>query len=133
MPSPRSSSPWAFGRSANPLNVGGALHQPVWLDFGPGSVNGWLRGLVGAEISAQEAALPPSPDGAGDTRLTARELEVVRLITAGLSNRAIAERLVISEKTAGRHVSNIFCKLGVHNRAQATRVALERGIAGPHG
>jgi DNA-binding NarL/FixJ family response regulator len=105
----------------------------VWLDFGPESVDGWLRGLVGAEISAQEAALSPPPDDAGETRLTARELEVVRLITAGLSNRGIAERLVISEKTAGRHVSNIFCKLGVHNRAQATRVALERGIAEPRG
>ena len=125
--------PLGFRAVGAPVDVGGALHQPVWLDFGRGSVNGWLRGLVGAEISAQEAALPPLPDGAGETRLTARELEVVRLITAGLSNRAIAGRLEISEKTAGRHVSNIFCKLGVHNRAQATRVALERGIAGPHG
>jgi DNA-binding CsgD family transcriptional regulator len=125
--------PLGFRAVGGPVDVGGALHQPVWLDFGPESVDGWLRGLVGAEISAQEAALSPPPDDAGETRLTARELEVVRLITAGLSNRGIAERLVISEKTAGRHVSNIFCKLGVHNRAQATRVALERGIAEPRG
>jgi DNA-binding CsgD family transcriptional regulator len=122
--------PLGFRPIGDPVDVGGALHQPVWLDFGPGSVDGWLRGLVGAEISAQEAALPP-PEGPRDTGLTAREREVVRLVAAGLSNRAIAERLVISEKTAGRHLSNIFCKLGVHNRAQATRAVLERGIAGP--
>jgi DNA-binding CsgD family transcriptional regulator len=125
--------PLGFRPIGDPVDVGGALHQPVWLDFGPGSVDGWLRGLVGAEISAQEAALPPPPEGAQDTGLTARELEVVRLVAAGLSNRAIAERLVISEKTAGRHLSNIFCKLGVHNRAQATRAVLERGIAEPDG
>ena len=46
----------------------------------------------------------------------------------GLSNRAIAERLVISEKTAIRHVSNIFMKLDVHNRTEAARMAVERGL-----
>ena len=60
--------------------------------------------------------------------LTPREVEVLRLVTDGLSNRAIAERLVISEKTAIRHVSNIFMKLDVHNRAEATRLAVERGL-----
>lgn len=60
--------------------------------------------------------------------LTRREVEVLRLVTDGLSNRAIAERLVISEKTVIRHVSNIFMKLDVHNRAEATRLAVERGL-----
>jgi DNA-binding NarL/FixJ family response regulator len=50
--------------------------------------------------------------------LTPREREVVRLIADGLSNRQIAERLVISERTADRHVSNILSKLGVRTRAQ---------------
>jgi adenylate cyclase len=63
---------------------------------------------------------------AGD--LTAREVEVLNLLAEGLSNRAIADRLVISEKTVIRHVSNIFMKLDVHNRAEATRLALDRGI-----
>ena len=53
---------------------------------------------------------------------------MLRLLAEGLSNRAIAERLVISEKTAIRHVSNIFMKLDVHNRAEATRLALDRGL-----
>jgi DNA-binding NarL/FixJ family response regulator len=108
------------------VDVAGTRQQPVWLDFGEGSVDGWLRRLVGAEIDAQEAALAPAGEAAG---LTPREIEVLGLIGEGLSNRAIGERLVISEKTAGRHVSNIFCKLGVHNRAQAVSatVGLEMG------
>ncbi len=60
--------------------------------------------------------------------LTAREVEVLHLVAEGLSNRAIAGRLVISEKTVIRHVSNIFVKLEVHSRAEATRLALDRGI-----
>ena len=60
----------------------------------------------------------------GDPRLTAREKEVLALIVEGLSNRAIAKRLVISESTAARHVFNIFSKLGVHTRAQAVVCAL---------
>jgi DNA-binding NarL/FixJ family response regulator len=53
---------------------------------------------------------------------------VLRLLADGLSNREIGTRLVISEKTAGRHVSNIYVKLGVHSRAHAARLAAERGI-----
>ncbi len=91
--------------------------------------DGWLRRLVGAEIDAEEAALPAAAaDASGG--LTAREVEVLGLIAEGLSNRGIGERLVISEKTAGRHVSNIFCKLGVHSRAQAVAVAASRGLVG---
>jgi DNA-binding NarL/FixJ family response regulator len=66
--------------------------------------------------------------GPGHGTLTARESEVMRLLAEGLSNRAIAERLVISEKTAGRHVANAYAKLGVHTRVEATRAAIERGL-----
>lgn len=69
-------------------------------------------------------------DPAGVLRLTTREYEVLALIAEGLTNRQIAERLVISEGTAIRHVSNIFGKLGVNNRAAATRAAIENGLAG---
>lgn len=116
--------PLGFAPIGDPVDVGGRSHQPVWLDFGEGSVDAWLRRLVGAEIDAQEAALAP---GEGDgTGLSPREIEVLGLIADGLSNRAIGERLFISDKTVGRHVSNLFCKLGVHNRAQAARIATER-------
>ena len=60
--------------------------------------------------------------------LTARELEVLRLVAAGKTNRAIATDLVLSEKTVARHVSNIFVKLGVSSRAAATAHAYEHGL-----
>ncbi len=60
--------------------------------------------------------------------LTAREIEVLGLVTEGASNRAIGERLYITEATAARHVANIFAKLGAHTRAEATSIALRRGL-----
>jgi DNA-binding CsgD family transcriptional regulator len=70
--------------------------------------------------------------GGTDTRaaggLTAREVEVLRLVAAGKSNRAIAGDLVISEKTVARHLSNIFAKLGLSSRAAATAHAYEHGL-----
>ena len=69
--------------------------------------------------------------GAGSTEthgLTARELEVLRLVAAGKSNREIAEALVISDHTARRHLQNIFAKLGVSSRAAATALALRQRL-----
>jgi adenylate cyclase len=86
-----------------------------------------LKGFSGPmeAYSVQDIlASPPT----GRNGLTAREIEVLELLVQGESNRGIAARLVISEKTAIRHVSNIFVKLAVHTRAEATRVALERGL-----
>jgi predicted ATPase/DNA-binding CsgD family transcriptional regulator len=61
--------------------------------------------------------------------LTARERQVVVLIAQGKSNRAIAEALIISEKTAERHVANILSKLGFHSRTQIATWALETGAS----
>jgi DNA-binding NarL/FixJ family response regulator len=60
--------------------------------------------------------------------LTARELEVLRLVAAGRTNRAIAEELVLSERTVDRHVSNILAKLRVSSRVAATAYAYEHGL-----
>jgi DNA-binding NarL/FixJ family response regulator len=60
--------------------------------------------------------------------LTARELEVLRLVAAGKTNRTIAADLFLSEKTVARHVSNIFGKLGVSSRAAATAHAYEHDL-----
>ena len=60
--------------------------------------------------------------------LTGRELEVLRLVAAGRSNRAIAEELVISEHTVARHVQNIFAKLGVSSRTAAGAFAFEHDL-----
>jgi DNA-binding CsgD family transcriptional regulator len=68
----------------------------------------------------------PGPKPVGG--LSPRELEVLRLIAAGHSNRAIAESLFLSEKTVARHASNIFVKLNVGSRAAATAYAFEHGL-----
>jgi DNA-binding CsgD family transcriptional regulator len=60
--------------------------------------------------------------------LTARELQVLRLVAAGETNKAIAVELVLSERTVDRHVSNIFAKLGVSSRAAATAYAYEHQL-----
>lgn len=60
--------------------------------------------------------------------LTPRELQVLRLVTAGRTNKAIAAELVLSERTVDRHVSNIFTKLGVSSRAAATAYAYEHRL-----
>jgi DNA-binding CsgD family transcriptional regulator len=62
--------------------------------------------------------------------LTRRELQVIRLIAAGESNRAIALELGISERTVDRHVSNIFVKLDLSSRSAATAYAYEHGLVG---
>jgi DNA-binding NarL/FixJ family response regulator len=73
------------------------------------------------ELLAGPAGLPRG--------LTAREAEVLRLVAAGKSNRAIAEELVISEHTVARHLQNMFVKLGVSSRSGATAFAFEHGLA----
>jgi DNA-binding NarL/FixJ family response regulator len=60
--------------------------------------------------------------------LTSREIEVVKLVAEGLSNREIAEELVISEKTVQRHRANILEKLGMHDRVELTRYAIRSGL-----
>jgi DNA-binding CsgD family transcriptional regulator len=81
------------------------------------------------------AASLPLDGAAGGARmaypagLTAREVEVLRLVAAGLSNREIADRLFLSPRTVKAHVANIFAKLGVHTRAAATESARQHRIA----
>ena len=56
--------------------------------------------------------------------LTAREVEVLRLIAQGRTNREIASQLVLSQRTVQRHISNLYAKIEVRNRSQATAFAL---------
>ncbi len=61
--------------------------------------------------------------------LTAREIEVLRLLATGLSNKRIAEYLVLSPHTVNVHIHSIFSKLAVHSRSAATRYALDHQLA----
>jgi DNA-binding CsgD family transcriptional regulator len=61
--------------------------------------------------------------------LTAREIEVLRLLATGLSNKRIAERLIVSPHTVNGHIHSIFGKLAVHSRSAATRYALDHQLA----
>ena len=73
-------------------------------------------------------ALSRRARGAHPTPLTPREIEVVRLVAAGKTNRAIARELYVSEKTVERHLSNVFAKLGIASRASATAYAYEHAM-----
>ena len=64
----------------------------------------------------------------GPAGLTAREIDVLRLVSRGLSSKEIAARLVISPKTARNHIEHIYTKIGVSNRAGASLFALQRGL-----
>ena len=84
---------------------------------------------LGARPDAQRAAaLLDEPSGL-PAGLTAREIEVLRLVGTGMTNRDIAATLVISQHTVARHLQNIYAKLGVPTRAAATAFAFEHGLA----
>jgi DNA-binding CsgD family transcriptional regulator len=80
-----------------------------------------------ADLRRVERCLSQTSPGSA-LGLTPRETEVLMLVAAGKSNRAIAIELVISEKTVARHVSNIFTKLGLSSRAAATAYAYEHEL-----
>jgi DNA-binding NarL/FixJ family response regulator len=81
------------------------------------------------QAPAASATPTPHPSHTIFSELSPRELEVLRLITRGLRNRAIAEELVISEKTVQNHISNIFSKLHVNDRSQAIIRAIQSGLS----
>jgi DNA-binding NarL/FixJ family response regulator len=100
----------------------------------------WAEGRALSLDEAVAEALQAIPDPAASSApgdrpvpadrygLTAREVEVLRLIADGRSNPGIAEALYISPRTAQTHVQNIFTKLGVGSRAEAVRLAVEAGL-----
>jgi DNA-binding NarL/FixJ family response regulator len=74
---------------------------------------------------------PPNERPAALDELTPRELEVLRLIARGLSNRDIARKLVLGDATIKTHVTRIFAKLDLHDRTQAVVLAYETGLVTP--
>jgi DNA-binding NarL/FixJ family response regulator len=106
-----------------------AVHRgQTWLDP---VVQARLVSALGDGDDSEPASARPSPGLPGN--LTPREAEVLGLIGAGLSNREIGERLVLSQATVKTHVNRIFAKIGARSRAQAVLYAIEAGLAGPGG
>ena len=89
---------------------------------------GWVFRQLGAapDLARLEALSRRTPATIGG--LTARELEVLRLVAAGKTNREIAATLIISDHTVRRHLQNIFAKLGVPSRAAATAYAVQNNL-----
>jgi len=97
-----------------------------------GHVHKELLETIRAVHSGQKR-IPPDiaaevAEHATDDELTSREIEVLRLIAAGNSNKLIADRLSIGEATVKSHVTNILSKLGANDRAHAVTIGLKRGI-----
>lgn len=101
----------------------GAPRAEIFAAIRTVSAGGALIPPVVASKLLQQVRAAEHPDA-----LTAREVEVVRLVAAGLANREIAGHLSISERTVKFHVSAILAKLGAGNRTQAVRIARERGL-----
>jgi DNA-binding NarL/FixJ family response regulator len=81
------------------------------------------------EFAEVAPAMPQPPQGMDD--LTARELEVFKLVARGLSNAEIAAELIVSETTVKTHVARMLMKLGLRDRVQAVVLAYEHGVAIP--
>ncbi len=92
-----------------------------------------LHPEVMRKLMVQVSAQPAHGKSADGPRLTERELDVVRLVAHGKSNREIAGRLVISEKTVKAHISNILGKLGLDDRTQLAIHAIRKGLVDPDG
>lgn len=99
-----------------------------------------LKGLVHRElletiraVHAGQTRIPPDiaadlAEHVADDALSPREIDVLRLIAAGNSNKSIADQLSIGEATVKSHVTNILSKLGANDRAHAVTIGLKRGI-----
>ena len=94
----------------------------------------WTEGRVMSLEQAIEYALEkePAPDRAAPEHdlagLSAREIEVLRLVATGMTNTEVAEKLFLSSRTVDWHLGSIYRKLGIHSRTEATRFALEHDL-----
>jgi DNA-binding NarL/FixJ family response regulator len=87
-----------------------------------------IRLVSGGEKQIQADVAAEMAKHAADVALTARELEVLRLVASGLANKVISAQLDINEETTKTHVKNILAKLGARDRTHAVSLGLKRGI-----
>lgn len=104
---------WAEGRSMTPEQALAARGQAI---------------TTAPTLSASSTSSPAKPSPTYPDGLTAREVEVLRLVAKGLTDAKIAEQLVISHRTVNNHLTSIYSKIQVSSRAAATRYAMEHRL-----
>jgi ATP/maltotriose-dependent transcriptional regulator MalT len=115
---------WAEGRAMTPEQALAAHPAPNDEEPTPANDLQAVKQVAGAPSTAR-----PSPGTVPDlAKLTARELEVLRLVATGLTDAQVAEQLVVSRRTVNFHLSSIYSKLGVNSRLAATRYALDHEL-----
>lgn len=92
------------------------------------AVRALMQGGATLEPAVAARLLGRMSEGDRSEELSARELDVLRLMVVGASNKGIATRLGLSENTVKSHISHIFGKLGVQSRTEAVAAALQRGV-----
>ena len=108
------------------------LDAPIVHEPEPGASAAVIDARVEKTLSGDEAtAMSPQRAKPGDLPLSARQLEVSRLVANGLTNAAIAETLGISPRTVTSHLDHIYGRLGIGSRAALTRWIVERGLIDP--
>jgi DNA-binding NarL/FixJ family response regulator len=99
-------------KSVNPVDLPSALRQ---------AIEGTVFSAIGQDAAAEAEAIR-------EFGLTERELTILRALSRGLSNQAIAKELWLAEQTVKFHLTNIYRKLGVGNRTEAVRLAYQHGL-----
>lgn len=118
-------------KDADAEAIARALHAAA---AGQSTVDGDVqRRLIEAAAKTRTSAQPDRQAVELAEGLTTREIEVLRLIAAGLSNTEIARRLVVSEATVKTHVNHVFAKANLRDRAQAVAYAYRAGLVDEHG
>lgn len=115
-----------FERARWTLDASGQRPLRAIVDYDEGTATGREDLLAAARARFRELGMTRwlgPPDG-----LTAREVEVLRLLARGLTNQAIADELVLSVRTVERHVANAYAKIGVRRRTDATAYVLRHGL-----
>lgn len=95
---------------------------------GTASGKTYLDPSVAGKVLEQASSHQTQPVTSVTSKLTEREIEVLRLLAKGLNNRDISDRLSLSEGTVRNHVSAILAKLGVADRTQAAVIAIQHGL-----
>jgi DNA-binding NarL/FixJ family response regulator len=98
----------------------------------PRDLPGAIRQAVEGTIYSAMGRTEETEGGSDSSGLTPKELDVLNRVARGLSNKEISKELWLSEQTIKFHLTNIYRKLGVGNRTEATRYAYQQGLVRPH-